>query len=135
MEPTKSRAAVVSLRDNQLLVIRRAKQGRRYAVLPGGGVELDETLHDGALRELKEETGLSGKVLRPPWTLQHDDRVAAYFFVAVPLAPMAMAGPEVQNMSLQNTYEPCWIRLSDLDSENLQPAAIRALIRELAGLS
>ena len=96
---------------------------------------MDETLHDGALRELKEETGLSGKVLRPPWTLQHDDRVAAYFFVAVPLAPMAMAGPEVQNMSLQNTYEPCWIRLSDLDSENLQPAAIRALIRELAGLS
>ncbi len=135
MEPTKSRAAVVSLRDDQLLVIRRAKQGRRYAVLPGGGVELDETLHDGALRELKEETGLSGKVLRPPWTLQHDDRVAAYFIVAVPLEPMAMAGPEVQNMTQQNTYEPCWIRLSDLDSENLQPAAIRALIRELAGLS
>lgn len=34
--------------------------------LPGGGIELDETIHEGLVREFKEETGLSveiGKLL------------------------------------------------------------------------
>jgi 8-oxo-dGTP pyrophosphatase MutT (NUDIX family) len=133
VQPTKNRAAVVSVRDGQLLVIRRVQRGRRYAVLPGGGVELNEPPQDAALRELEEETGLSGQVLRHLWTLQHGDRVATYFLVAVPFAPMLMAGPEVETMSIENTYEPCWIPASDFDVENLQPAEIRALIRALAG--
>ncbi len=132
MEATSNRAAVVSLRDDRLLVIRRWKQGRRYAVLPGGGVELNESAQDAALRELDEETGLPGEVLRHLWTLKHADRVADYFSVSVPVAPMAISGPEAQGMSSDNTYEPCWIRVAELDLENLQPATLRPLIRELA---
>ncbi|MEW1962271.1 NUDIX domain-containing protein [Microbacterium sp. NPDC077644] len=133
MEVTKHRAAVVALRDERLLVIRRVKHGRRYAVLPGGGVELNESAEDAALRELAEETGLCGKVVRPLWSLEHADRQADYFLVAVPVSPVAMLGPEQYRMSTENTYEPCWIRVSELDLENLQPASIRELIRDLAG--
>lgn len=112
MWATKNRAAVVSLRGDRLLAIRRTKQGRRYAVLPGGGVELNESAQEAALRELIEETGLSGEVLQHLWTLEHEDRVADYFLVAVPVAPMLMSGPEMQGMSSENTYEPCgsWSR-------------------------
>jgi hypothetical protein len=46
---------------------------------------------------------------------------------------MAMLGPELRRISTENTYEPCWIRVSDLDLENLQPASIRDLVRDLAG--
>lgn len=133
MEVTNHRAAVVALRDERLLVIRRVKHGRRYAVLPGGGVELNERAQDAALRELAEETGLSGEVVRPLWSLEHADRQAHYFLVAVPMSPMAMVGPELRRISTENTYEPCWIRVSDLDLENLQPASIRDLVRDLAG--
>jgi hypothetical protein len=98
MEVTKHRAAAVALRDERLLVIRRLNHGRRYAVLPGGGVESNERAQD-----------------------------------AVPASPMAMLGPELRRISTENTYEPCWIRVSDLDLENLQPASIRDLVRDLAG--
>lgn len=114
-------------------MIRRVKHGRRYAVLPGGGVELNERAQDAALRELAEETGLNGEVVGPLWSLQHADRQADYFLVAVPESPMVMSGPETRRISTENTYEPCWIRVSDLDSENFQPASIRDLVRGLSG--
>lgn len=51
-------------KDSKILLIKRAKQltnGGKWAV-PGGFVDRDETCEQAALRELKEETGLSGKV-------------------------------------------------------------------------
>lgn len=54
----------VCIRDGRLLLVRR---GRGVAVgrwsLPGGRLETSETLSDGVLRELAEETGLQGSVL------------------------------------------------------------------------
>lgn len=77
---------------------------------------------------------MSGEILRHLWTMEHEDRVADYFLVAVAVAPMLMSGPERREMSSENTYEPCWIALADLDRENLMPSSMRLLIRELAGL-
>lgn len=45
---------------------------------------------------------------------------------------MAMSGPESHRQSLENTYEPCWIRVADLELENLQPDTIRPLILGLS---
>lgn len=42
---------------------------------------------------------------------------------------MRLGGPELVSMSLDNTYEPAWILLSELDSTNLQPVEIRSLLK------
>jgi 8-oxo-dGTP diphosphatase len=52
---------VVILVDNKILMVRRAK-GDFLAgnfELPGGGVDDGETITEGAIREIKEETGLN----------------------------------------------------------------------------
>lgn len=56
---------VVFDRAGRLLLIKRANPPHRgkYA-LPGGFVDVGETVECAALRELKEETGVEGRILR-----------------------------------------------------------------------
>jgi ADP-ribose pyrophosphatase YjhB (NUDIX family) len=49
--------------EKRILLVKRSVEPKKgYWCLPGGFMELDETPEQCALRELKEETGLSGKI-------------------------------------------------------------------------
>ncbi len=54
----------VVVREGKILLIRREMEPEagKWA-LPGGYLDWDETLEEGVLRELNEETGLEGKVM------------------------------------------------------------------------
>lgn len=49
--------ALILNRNGEILLIKSHKWNNKYC-LPGGHVELGETLHKAVLREVKEETGL-----------------------------------------------------------------------------
>ncbi len=57
-------SVVLNTRREALLVKRRRPPHQGEWCLPMGFAELDESIADAALRELKEETGLAGQVLR-----------------------------------------------------------------------
>ena len=60
-------AAAVVLHKNRVLLVRRSEKERflpRVWGVPCGKLEPEEAPEDGVLRELKEETGLLGEVVR-----------------------------------------------------------------------
>lgn len=81
-------ASVAVFRDGRVLL---AQRGRAPLVglwsLPGGGVELGETLEDAALRELREEVGVEAEIIgfnRHVEAIERDGegRVRAHFVIA-----------------------------------------------------
>jgi ADP-ribose pyrophosphatase YjhB (NUDIX family) len=85
-------------RDGALLFVRRAphlSEGGKWG-LPGGFLDHGETLAQGALRELREETGWAGEVVRllrvnsRPDRPREDRQNVAFDFV---IRPTARVGP------------------------------------------
>ena len=71
-ENPKPTATLVCPKENKVLLGRRAfNPGKGEWGLPGGFIELKETLSEGALRELKEETNLDGEVVKILGTCSH----------------------------------------------------------------
>lgn len=71
MRQRKSARLLVIDKDRRVLLFRfihkaGALAGQDYWATPGGGVEDDETFHDAAIRELREETGLIREALGEP---------------------------------------------------------------------
>jgi 8-oxo-dGTP diphosphatase len=58
------RAQCIVHRGDKILMVKHRMDGIEWWCLPGGGVEPNETSSDAAVRELKEECCVSGKIVR-----------------------------------------------------------------------
>jgi len=84
-------------RDGRFLLVRRGKEPNRGAWgFPGGVQELGETVFAGALRELREETGVTADALRLLTILdviQHDAAgTIQYHYTLIAVAARWLAG-------------------------------------------
>ena len=63
--PLPSAAAFVRNEKGEILLVQRGVEpGKGKWALPSGFIEIDETAESACLRELEEETGLKGRILR-----------------------------------------------------------------------
>lgn len=58
------RVTGILIEDNKILLVKQKVSDKRNWSLPGGKLEQGETIEQGILREIKEETGLDVEVLR-----------------------------------------------------------------------
>ncbi len=107
-------------RGDKILFVRLHSQGREFFSLPGGGIEPGESPGQAALRELKEECGVDGKLVRPLNTLHLPDGSEEHvFLVAVPPDQEACTGCDPETpVDMQIIREACWRRLSELSEKD-----------------
>ena len=61
--PFPATAALVLNHKNQLLLVKRSVEPAKGKwCLPGGFIEIDESIEEAVLRELEEETGIKGEI-------------------------------------------------------------------------
>lgn len=124
-------------RQHQVLLMRRRKEGRVYATLPGGGIELGETPAEACAREMLEEVNLVVEVVREILTLENLGSHEHYFLTRLVSGEMRLGdGPEGVRHSEDNWYSPEWVALERLEEVNLMPEGARGLVRSLtSGMS
>ena len=114
------------IRDSKVLIVRRAREpASGLYTLPGGGVEVGETLFEAVKREVREETALEVEPVglagyREAIGRDADGRVERHF-VILPFAARWIAG---QPLLSEELSEAIW----------LDPAAISGL-KTTAGLA
>lgn len=60
----RDRSQAVVVKNGKVLLVREEVEGRTFFCLPGGGIEEGETPEEAALRELREESNVTGKIIR-----------------------------------------------------------------------
>ncbi len=127
----RSRAAAIIIRDRSVLLIHRRKPGKDFYILPGGGVELDESIEDACTREVKEETGFDVLHLQLIQVYHTRNGPEYYFRVKVPAGEPILGGPEAHEQSQENSYTFEWLSECQLMGANLKPEFARKMCLDL----
>lgn len=129
---------IFTIRDErlELLLIRRASEPYRNCwALPGGFVDIDEDLDSCALRELEEETGVSGVYLEQLYTFGAPDRDPRERVISV--AYYALVPPDrVTIRAASDARDVAWFQLGQLprlafDHEQIVAMAHKRLASKL----
>ncbi|KKU28536.1 MAG: Phosphohydrolase, MutT/nudix family protein [Candidatus Amesbacteria bacterium GW2011_GWA2_47_11b] len=123
---TGNRASAVIIKDGQILLIHRKKDGHEYWVFPGGGVEDYETPEETMVREIKEETNQTILSFKPLFNeafevngngLRHN-----YFYSCqIDGAELLLTGEEASKQSEHDWYNPEWVELSEFPALEVLP--------------
>src|SRR6476660_9745645 len=108
----------VVVRDGKALIVKRAHEPRKGEwSLPGGLLELGESLQDAVRREIKEETALDvtvGPIIETFDRVHRDDQGRIrYHFVIVDYVCWSDAGDATAGSDAEQT---AWVSASEIDA-------------------
>ena len=116
----RSRSVAIVTRNGKILMEKVFYFGRLFYTVPGGGIEAGETPEQAVIRELKEECGLDGTIVRP-LTVQHkSDGSAEYSFeVRIPDEQEAITGYDPEETGDDPPLkEVLWMSLSEISEKD-----------------
>jgi ADP-ribose pyrophosphatase len=120
--------AVVIKDDKVLLVRRGVNPSKDLWAIPGGGLELGETLQEGAEREILEETGVKIRAKDPIYTFDFIERDDAdrirFHYVIVDLSADYIGGEAV---GADDVAEARWLSEEDIRGLAVSQNTLRLL--------
>lgn len=109
------RVSLLFVRHGRVLLIKRERDGQIYYITPGGGVESGETFRDAAVREGREETGLTFTLGPEISAGRRGDQVEHVYLVTDFSGEPQLGGPELERASPTNTYTYVWVPLEQVN--------------------
>ena len=133
------RVCGIMLNDGKLLVMR--DENAPYYYIPGGRVNLHETVENAILRELKEELDISAEIIRPLWVNQaffveevskdkfHE--ICLYFLIDISKCGLLERGEKFTIIEGKHTLNFEWMNIGELRDEYIYPEFIKEEIFNL----
>ena len=127
-QPVVAVGAIV-FRNNRVLLVRRGQApSQDLWAIPGGRVELGETLQEAAEREILEETGITIRALDPVYTFDYIERDGSarprFHYVIVDLQADFVGG---ETRAGDDAAEVRWAAAEDLANLKVSSKTVRLL--------
>ena len=115
----RNRSVVFVIRNNKILMEKLLYEGRTFCSIPGGGIEEGETPEQAAIRELKEECGLDGTIVKKLAEVYSNGRTEYAFEVSVPENQNAIKGYDPEEpVDNQPIKDVCWMALNEMSEKD-----------------
>ena len=123
----------VIVKDGQAIIIKRANDPYKGQwSIPGGRVELGESLADAVRREMREETGLDvqvGPLLEVFERIHRDDAGVRYHFVIIDYLCSCVGGTLRAG---DDAADAVWVTSEELDRCDIRESAVTVIRKGLA---
>lgn len=126
--PVVAIGAIVPRDDDVLLVLRGTPPNENQWAIPGGRLQLGETLQQGAEREILEETGIRIKAGEVVFTFEHIERdttgTVLFHYVVLDLVADYLSG---EPQAGDDARDVRWIPLTQLEQWPVNSTTLQAL--------
>lgn len=95
--------------------IKKSGEIKEYYVIPGGGINENETSEENVIRELKEEFSVDVKINGYLGKYENEDTIENYFSCSIINGTPKLGGEELDRCTENNYYEIRKIKIEDLD--------------------
>ena len=92
---------------------------KEYYVIPGGGINENETLEENVIREMKEEFSVDVKIKGYLGKDESDETIAHFFSCSIINGTPKLGGEELERCTEQNYYEIRKVAIEDLDKVDI----------------
>ena len=113
-----SRGIIIQNDYVYLMFRRRIKENgeiKEYYVIPGGGINENETLEENVKREVKEEFSVDVKINGYIGKDESEETIANFFSCSIISDTPKLGGEELDRCTESNYYEVRKVKIEDLD--------------------
>lgn len=132
----RNRGSCIIVKDNEVVLIKRIREGHVYNVFPGGGIEEGESPEEAAVREANEELGIKVNIQKLFAQVEYMEGIQYYFLAEIVNGEIcAGKGEEYTDVNRnRGEYIPMWVKIDELKNMDVRPKEVAervALLRSV----